>query len=216
MGGHGQGTGPNLRRPYSKLDDPRRTRRSFDFRALRWMRAERFGWGPQRGSARFEQRPLQNSDARRMGLRRRCDLGSGRGAGRLAVGGHAGARPAADSERPGHDRSRRQLPWNEIAALLVDHDGALWVAFDRHGIARLYHGKVDFYDTARGSTQRSLHWRAVRGSRGQPVDRVCGCGRGAASRRQIHGVRYAGRPLRQLHGQCAAGAGRHHVDRRRR
>ncbi len=44
----------------------------------------------------------------------------------------------------------QRLPWSEIAALRIDHDGALWIAFDRHGIARLYRGKLDFYDAAHG------------------------------------------------------------------
>lgn len=39
---------------------------------------------------------------------------------------------------------------SEIAALLADHDGAVWVSFVRHGIARLYRGKLDFYGAARG------------------------------------------------------------------
>ena len=38
----------------------------------------------------------------------------------------------------------------EIAALLADHDGAVWVSFVRHGIARLYQGKLDFYGASRG------------------------------------------------------------------
>jgi diguanylate cyclase (GGDEF)-like protein len=44
----------------------------------------------------------------------------------------------------------QRLPRNEIAGLLIDHDGALWVAFDRHGVARLYHDKVELYDSQRG------------------------------------------------------------------
>lgn len=43
-----------------------------------------------------------------------------------------------------------QLLPGEIAALLADHDGAVWISFVRHGIARLYRGKVDFYGAARG------------------------------------------------------------------
>jgi diguanylate cyclase (GGDEF)-like protein len=38
----------------------------------------------------------------------------------------------------------------EIAALLADHDGAVWISFVRHGIARLYRGKLNFYGAARG------------------------------------------------------------------
>jgi len=38
----------------------------------------------------------------------------------------------------------------EIAALLADHDGAVWISFVRHGIARLYHGKLSFYGASRG------------------------------------------------------------------
>jgi diguanylate cyclase (GGDEF)-like protein len=44
----------------------------------------------------------------------------------------------------------QRLPWKEIAALVADEDGALWIAFDRHGIARLYRGKLDFYDASHG------------------------------------------------------------------
>ncbi|HEX3661288.1 MAG TPA: two-component regulator propeller domain-containing protein [Acidobacteriaceae bacterium] len=45
--------------------------------------------------------------------------------------------------------SVQPLP-GEISALLADHDGAVWVSFVRHGIARLYHGKLDFYGAAHG------------------------------------------------------------------
>jgi diguanylate cyclase (GGDEF)-like protein len=38
----------------------------------------------------------------------------------------------------------------EISGLLADHDGAVWISFVRHGIARLYRGRVDFYGAARG------------------------------------------------------------------
>lgn len=44
----------------------------------------------------------------------------------------------------------QQLPGSEMSALLADHDGAVWISFVRHGIARLYRGKVDFYGAARG------------------------------------------------------------------
>lgn len=43
-----------------------------------------------------------------------------------------------------------RLPWSEINALLADRDGALWIAFDHHGIGRLYHGRLDLYGAARG------------------------------------------------------------------
>lgn len=43
-----------------------------------------------------------------------------------------------------------QLLPGEIAALLADHDGAVWISFVRHGIARFYHGKLDFYGASRG------------------------------------------------------------------
>jgi diguanylate cyclase (GGDEF)-like protein len=42
------------------------------------------------------------------------------------------------------------LPWQEIAGLLVDRDGALWIAFDRHGLGRLYGDKLELYGVARG------------------------------------------------------------------
>ncbi|MGA8529575.1 MAG: diguanylate cyclase, partial [Acidobacteriaceae bacterium] len=42
------------------------------------------------------------------------------------------------------------LPGSEMSALLADHDGAVWISFVRHGIARLYRGKLDFYGAARG------------------------------------------------------------------
>ena len=42
------------------------------------------------------------------------------------------------------------LPWDDVGALLFDHDGALWITFEHHGIARLYRGKLEFYDAARG------------------------------------------------------------------
>ncbi|MGA7522543.1 MAG: two-component regulator propeller domain-containing protein [Acidobacteriaceae bacterium] len=43
-----------------------------------------------------------------------------------------------------------QLPGGEMSSLLADHDGAVWISFVRHGIARLYHGKLEFYGAARG------------------------------------------------------------------
>lgn len=46
--------------------------------------------------------------------------------------------------------STPQLLPGEIAAMLADHDGAVWISFVRHGVARLYHGKLDFYGASRG------------------------------------------------------------------
>lgn len=43
-----------------------------------------------------------------------------------------------------------KLPWKDIDAVVVDRDGALWIAFDRHGLGRLYGGKLSTYDVARG------------------------------------------------------------------
>ncbi len=43
-----------------------------------------------------------------------------------------------------------KLPSPEIADLLSDHDGALWIAFDHNGLARFYHGRLDLYGAARG------------------------------------------------------------------
>lgn len=45
---------------------------------------------------------------------------------------------------------QQHLPGSEMSALLADHDGAVWISFVRHGIARLYRGKLDFYGAARG------------------------------------------------------------------
>ena len=42
------------------------------------------------------------------------------------------------------------LPWKEIDGLLIDRDGALWIAFDRHGFGRLYNGRLSLYDASRG------------------------------------------------------------------
>ena len=42
------------------------------------------------------------------------------------------------------------LPWNEVDSMLWDRDGALWIAFDRHGIGRLYQGRFSIYDESRG------------------------------------------------------------------
>ena len=42
------------------------------------------------------------------------------------------------------------LPRMRIAGLLWDGDGALWIAFDRHGFGRLYDGRLSLYDTSRG------------------------------------------------------------------
>ena len=50
------------------------------------------------------------------------------------------------------------LPWKAIEALRVDHDGALWIAFDRHGIGRLYRDHLELYGTSRGlPSDRSTH-----------------------------------------------------------
>lgn len=46
--------------------------------------------------------------------------------------------------------SAPQLLPGEISSLLADHDGAVWISFVRHGIARLYRGKLDFYGAGRG------------------------------------------------------------------
>lgn len=43
-----------------------------------------------------------------------------------------------------------RLPWKEIDAVLRDRDGAVWIAFDRHGIGRLFNGRLSIYDAARG------------------------------------------------------------------
>lgn len=43
-----------------------------------------------------------------------------------------------------------QLLPGEIASLLADRDGAVWISFVRHGIARFYQGKLDFYGASRG------------------------------------------------------------------
>jgi len=42
------------------------------------------------------------------------------------------------------------LPWKEINALQRDRDGALWIAFDRHGLGRLFQGKLTLYNGASG------------------------------------------------------------------
>src|SRR5271166_5615022 len=43
-----------------------------------------------------------------------------------------------------------RLPSREVDALLLDRDVGLWIAFDRHGLGRLYRGKVEIYDNSRG------------------------------------------------------------------
>jgi diguanylate cyclase (GGDEF)-like protein len=43
-----------------------------------------------------------------------------------------------------------RLPWKEVNGLLWDRDGALWIAFDRHGMGRLYQGRLSLYDASRG------------------------------------------------------------------
>lgn len=43
-----------------------------------------------------------------------------------------------------------RLPWQEINALLRDRDGALWIAFDRHGLGRFFQGKLTLYGNANG------------------------------------------------------------------
>ena len=42
------------------------------------------------------------------------------------------------------------LPWKEIDGVLRDRDGALWITFDRHGLGRLYDGRLSLYDASRG------------------------------------------------------------------
>jgi diguanylate cyclase (GGDEF)-like protein len=42
------------------------------------------------------------------------------------------------------------LPTEDIVGVQADRDGALWIAFDRAGIGRLYHDKLDLYDAAGG------------------------------------------------------------------
>ncbi|HTX42739.1 MAG TPA: two-component regulator propeller domain-containing protein [Acidobacteriaceae bacterium] len=42
------------------------------------------------------------------------------------------------------------LPWQEIDGLMVDRDGGLWIAFDHHGIGRLYRNDLDLYGAAKG------------------------------------------------------------------
>jgi diguanylate cyclase (GGDEF)-like protein len=43
-----------------------------------------------------------------------------------------------------------RLPWKEIYGLLRDRDGALWIAFDRHGFGRLAKGQLSILDTSAG------------------------------------------------------------------
>ena len=42
------------------------------------------------------------------------------------------------------------LSWKEIDGLLRDRDGALWIAFDRHGFGRLFDGQLSLYDSSSG------------------------------------------------------------------
>ena len=46
--------------------------------------------------------------------------------------------------------AKERLPWKEIDGLLRDRDGALWISFDRHGMGRLYGGRLAVYDALRG------------------------------------------------------------------
>jgi diguanylate cyclase (GGDEF)-like protein len=48
------------------------------------------------------------------------------------------------------------LPSKEIAALRMDRDGALWISFQRHGIGRLFRGRLSLYDTAHGLTSNRV------------------------------------------------------------
>jgi diguanylate cyclase (GGDEF)-like protein len=45
---------------------------------------------------------------------------------------------------------RQAVPSKEIGTVRFDRDGALWMSFQRHGIGRLFHGKLSLYDVARG------------------------------------------------------------------
>lgn len=45
---------------------------------------------------------------------------------------------------------RQKLPWPEVAGLRVDRDGVLWIAFDHHGIGRLFGNQFDPYGVAQG------------------------------------------------------------------
>ena len=44
----------------------------------------------------------------------------------------------------------QKLPWKEIDGLMVDRDGGLWIAFDHHGVGRLFRNKLDVYGAAQG------------------------------------------------------------------
>jgi diguanylate cyclase (GGDEF)-like protein len=53
--------------------------------------------------------------------------------------------------RDGHINIPQQnWPSRNIQALLMDRDGALWIAFDHHGIGRFDRDKLDLYDATRG------------------------------------------------------------------
>lgn len=40
--------------------------------------------------------------------------------------------------------------WKEVNSLLRDHDGGLWVAFDRHGLGRVFDNKLVYYGAVDG------------------------------------------------------------------
>jgi diguanylate cyclase (GGDEF)-like protein len=62
-----------------------------------------------------------------------------------------------------HFRDGRMLPsppvaWDDLGALWMGGDGALWMAFDRHGIGRLYQGRLSYYAQEQGlPSSRVLH-----------------------------------------------------------
>ncbi len=52
--------------------------------------------------------------------------------------------------RNGRPMGTPHFPGKEIDSIFADRDGALWIAFDRGGIGRLLHGKLELYGVAQG------------------------------------------------------------------